>query len=293
MEIDVSIIIVNYNTLEMTKKCIESVVQFTKKNSFEIILVDNGSTDGSVEYFSKYPRITFIPNHKNLGFGRANNVGAKEAHGKYLFLLNSDTLLFNDIINVFFNYSESNGGKRLACCGCSLLDGKMQPTLSCGHFPSLMQEFSSIGFYRLYRKKFHRKWAVAYPFEKSRPEEVDYIIGADWFIKKELFDLLGGFDEDYFMYYEESDLAYRMRQIGYCSVLLPEKGIIHYGGASTGGVFSIRKFKLFFESKCLFYKKNEGVYKTLLMKFFSSIFYFSHPTYYKNLLSILRIIVKS
>lgn len=293
MEVDVSIIIVNYNTLEMTKNCIESVVRFTKKNSCEIILVDNGSTDGSEEFFSCYPGITFIPNHENLGFGRANNVGAKEAQGKYLFLLNSDTILLKDIVSVFFNYSESEERNGLACCGCSLLDGNMQPTLSCGHFPSLMQEFSSIGFYRLYRNKFHRKWSTAYLFEAQDPEKVDYVIGADWFIKRDVFELLGGFDEDYFMYYEESDLAYRIMQRGYYSVVLPTTGIIHYGGISTGNSFSEKKFMLFFESKCLFFRKNRGAFKTFFMKVFSSLYYLAHPAYYKSFSSILKIIIKS
>ena len=293
MEIDVSVIIVNYNTLEMTKKCIESVIRFTKKNSYEIILVDNGSTDGSVEFFTCYPNIHFIPNGDNYGFGKANNIGAKEAHGKYLFLLNSDTILLKDIISIFFDYSESNKSNSLACCGCSLLDGNMQPTLSCGHFPSLMQEFSSIGFYRLYRNLYHNKWATAYLFDIQHPEVVDYIIGADWFINRDVFESLGGFDEDYFMYYEETDLAYRIKHLGLCSVILPEEGIIHYGGISTGSIFSVKKFKLSFESKCLFFRKNQGKFRSILMKFLSLIYYFVHPAYYKHIGSILQIIIKS
>lgn len=293
MLIDVSIIVVNYNTLEMTKNCIESVIRFTKRNTYEIILVDNHSTDGSVEFFAKYPNIRFIPNGENYGFGKANNIGAREAQGKYLFLLNSDTVLFKDIISVFFDYSEANEQKRMACCGCSLLDGNMRPALSCGHFPSLMQEFSSIGFYRLYRKKYHSKWSTAYLFEEHQPQEVDYIIGADWFVKRNIFETLEGFDEDYFMYYEEADLAYRMSRKGYYSVVLPETGIIHYGGVSTGNFFSINKFKLSFKSKCIYFRKNKGVYKTFVMKIFSLLYYFVHPVYYKHLVPILHIIIKS
>ena len=105
---DVSVIIVNYNTFRMTADCIESVRQKTSGISYEIILVDNGSTDGSKDFFEQFEGIKYIYSDENLGFGRANNLGAKQASGDYLFLLNSDTLLINNAIKILYDYINTH-----------------------------------------------------------------------------------------------------------------------------------------------------------------------------------------
>ena len=127
---DVSIIIVNYNTLELTKNTIDSVNEKTKDLNYEIILVDNASTDGSVEFFEKEykNKIIFIKNDENLGFGRANNRGIKIAKGKYVFLLNSDTLLINNAIKILFDFMEKNNN--CGVCGGNLYTLTLQPTNS-------------------------------------------------------------------------------------------------------------------------------------------------------------------
>ena len=109
--IDVSVIIVNYNTLELTKACIDSVFEKTHCISFEVILIDNASHDGSREYFGHDKRITYIYSEKNGGFGYGNNLGMKVAKGKYFFLLNSDTLLINNAIYEFFKFAENHDPK--------------------------------------------------------------------------------------------------------------------------------------------------------------------------------------
>lgn len=118
---DVSIIIVNYNTRQLTSNCIESIFKYTNGVSFEVILVDNASTDGSIDFFTNDERIIFISSKENLGFGRANNLGYKVAKGRYIFLLNSDTLLLNNAIKIFCD-TMSNVDGNIACIGTLLRD---------------------------------------------------------------------------------------------------------------------------------------------------------------------------
>ena len=113
---DVSVIIVNYNTKNLTSDCIQSVIDKTSGVDYEIILVDNASTDGSKEFFENDVRLKYIYSDKNGGFGYGNNQGMEIARGKYLFLLNSDTVLLNNAIREFFDYAESHDEKRIYCC---------------------------------------------------------------------------------------------------------------------------------------------------------------------------------
>ena len=133
---DVSVIIVNYNTKRLTMECINSLRKHIANISYEVILVDNHSTDGSQELFAAMDGITYLYSKENLGFGRANNLGAKYAKGKYLLLLNSDTLLLNNAIEEFFCYMETASAK-IAGVGCYLLDIKGNVIHSYGSFPTL------------------------------------------------------------------------------------------------------------------------------------------------------------
>ena len=120
---DVSIIIINYNTRQMLANCLNSLYEFTKEIQFEVIVVDNASKDGSEQYIcSKFPQVKWVNSGGNVGFGRANNLGIKYAKGKYLFLLNSDTLLLNNATKAFYNYAESHIGERIGVLGCWLYD---------------------------------------------------------------------------------------------------------------------------------------------------------------------------
>lgn len=129
---DVSVIVVNYNTRQLTDDCISSIVDKTKNVSYEIILVDNHSTDGSREFFTNDSRVHYVYSNENLGFGRANNLGVEKARGKYLFLLNSDTVLLNDAISMLFSKMEELSD--VGCLGTMLLDAKHNVGLSYGHF---------------------------------------------------------------------------------------------------------------------------------------------------------------
>ena len=220
---DVSIIIVNYNTKQLVADCLATVFEKTKDVAYEVIVVDNASTDGSEEYITKrFPNIKWINSGENLGFGRANNLGAKYASGKYLFLLNSDTLLLNNAIRIFFDYAESHQHEKIGTLGSWLLDKDEKPNNSFGFFPCAKNEICYLlGKYQLPSLK-----------DIIEEKEVDYITGADLFIEKRFFEGLDGFDKNIFMYYEETDLQYRLARRGLSRKIIPGPRIIHLEGGS-------------------------------------------------------------
>lgn len=220
---DVSIIIVNYNTKYLLADCLATVFEKTKDVTYEVIVVDNASTDGSEEYITKrFPNIKWINSGENLGFGRANNLGAKYASGKYLFLLNSDTLLLNNAIRIFFDYAESHQHEKIGTLGSWLLDKDEKPNNSFGFFPCAKNEICYLlGKYQLPSLK-----------DITEEKEVDYITGADLFIEKCVFEGLDGFDKNIFMYYEETDLQYRLARRGLSRKIIPGPRIIHLEGGS-------------------------------------------------------------
>ena len=254
---DVSIIIINYNTLVLTKNTINSVIEKTQGIKYEIILVDNASADGSIEYFEEKYRnkIIFLKNRENLGFGRANNKGIEIAKGKYVFLLNSDTLLINNAIKILFEYMELN--PKVGVCGGNLYDGELNPTHSyLKKIPSIKTEinyfFNILG--KIVKKISKKRDDFNYS-ESAR--EVGYITGADMMIRKSILEKIGIFDEIFFMYSEEAELTYRIKQAGYKIISVPKAKIVHLEGKSTK--FKEKKFKMCLESKYKYFYKIYGI----------------------------------
>lgn len=245
---DVSIIMVNYNTKQLLADCLATVFKKTKDVAFEVIVVDNASTDGSEDYIKElYPNVKWINSGNNIGFGRANNLGVKYATGKYLFLLNSDTLLLNNAIRLFFDYAETHQQEKIGALGSWLLDKNKMPNNSFGFFPCAKNEICYLwGKYKL-------------PTEKDTATEknVDYITGADLFIEKRLFDEMDGFDKNIFMYYEETDLQYRMSLHGMSRKIIPGPRIIHLeGGSFEKKGLSLKRFMMAQTSYNYYLRKN-------------------------------------
>ena len=233
---DFSFVIVNYNTTALTLACVQSIYTFTKKNAFEVIIVDNASCDTTIgDIATQYPELIYIENKENLGFGRANNQGVKLSRGKYVFLLNSDALLTSDAGNAFFTFMEANENRQVACCGAALIDRNGKDQISYGNFPTFAEAFSALGFLRLYHRYHHQHLSSGVFNYSDEIRPVDYVCGADLFIRSTVITVLGGFDPDFFLYFEEVDLAARMKQAGYRSVIIPDVKIIHHEGASLGG----------------------------------------------------------
>jgi len=191
---DVSIIIVNYNTLKVTAQCLDSIFRLTCGLSFEVILVDNASTDGSKEIFSQDKRIKYIYSDRNLGFGKANNLGFQTAAGEYIFLLNSDTILLNNAV-LHLYAAIRNLPHHVACIGAQLLSADLKPIHSFGCFPTLPNTCATIG--RVYKNILGFKPVDSAIGISQKPFEVPYITGADLFIKRSVVDRLGLFDPDF------------------------------------------------------------------------------------------------
>lgn len=218
---DVSVIIVNYNTKNLTSNCIQSIIDKTLNVTYEIILVDNGSTDGSKELFEHDLRIKYIYSDKNGGFGYGNNLGMKFAKGKYLFLLNSDTLLHNNAIKEFFDFAESHNFKRIYCCYLTGEDGNY----ACSFF-----DFPAFSLKEFLKRILHLKTYVPIDYQNK---EIECASGADMFFPKKAIEQVGQFDERIFLYGEEGELQYRMRKEGYRGYILNTPKIQHLEGKSS------------------------------------------------------------
>jgi GT2 family glycosyltransferase len=240
----VSIIIVNYNTKELTKNCIDSLIKHILTTPIEIIVVDNHSNDDSVNYLrQEFSNINIITNNQNQGFGYANNVGVQKANGKYVLLLNSDTILLNDIIKSFVNVFEKNKHLKIGVLGSLLLSDKLEIIHSFGGFPYLLK--------KCLRRSVHDKSCQV--TEDAFVPAVDVVVGADMFMEKATYLRFNGFDQNIFLYEEEMELQYRMRREGFSSLIIKDKGIIHLKGMSSSQYFQ-RKCSLI--SSCYIMKKH-------------------------------------
>ena len=248
---DVSVIIVNYNTCDMTAACIESIYKNTVGVSFEVILVDNASIDNSRKKFKDDSRIIYIYENVNHGFGIANNIGVQRATGKYLFFLNSDTLLLNNAIYEFWKFCESLNEDVVV--GSYLVDQNLARAHSYSKFLTPQTELIK----------------MLSPFSKSNYEDlnsspsvkvVDYITGADLFIKKNIFLDHSGFFKGFFMYFEETDLQCRMSKSGIKRLVILGPKIMHLEGGSfnrNNRRFVLNSKKIMIqESKLLYFKRN-------------------------------------
>lgn len=255
---DVSIIFVNYKTKDLTVNAINSVNENTFGIEYEIFVVDNNSNDGSIEEIEhKFPNIKIIKNSVNAGFGTANNLAIKQANGKYIFCLNTDTLLINNAIKEMFDFMELN--KNVGACGGNLYDTDMKPTMSYANFPSL---WNSLSITWILRKFF--------PILRNHEEvktikKVDFITGADIFLRKSVIDEIGLFDEQFFMFYEEVDLCKRIKNAKHQIKVIPSAKIIHLEGKSTTNFWNNIQMRV--KSKYLYAKKHQSFIDILAIKF--------------------------
>ena len=277
----VSIIIVNYNTKRITQNCINSIIKFTKDISFEIILVDNASNDESKSFFRSLDGIKFIESNDNLGFGRANNLGFSYSTGKYIYLLNSDTILLNNAVKEFYDFMESQP-QSVSCLGSKLLseDG-ISENNSYGYFPSLtslLKSLSSIYFPLFFKKNISPNNQDIF--------EVDYIIGANIFIRRSVIEELGLFDPDFFMYFEETYMQFIYKSSGYLSKIISTPKVIHLeNGSDVGSInnYSFISRQYYFSSMFIFFKKRYSFFKYLLFRMIVIAYL---PLYFKSDLTI-------
>ncbi len=266
-----SIIIVSYNTKELTHNCIRTIRQYFTDGLYEIIVVDNASTDGSVQYLQQwFPEINVIANNENTGFGRANNIGAKNAKGEFIFLLNSDTIITKNILAAFVDFYNNHRHLKIGVLGSLMISEEHNVIHSLGPYPKFLKRYVKNGQQK-------KNAELLKEIEENYFGKTDIVVGANMFMAKNVFDFFGGFDENIFLYEEEMELQYRMQQNDYASYVINERSIIHLEGQSSESYF---RRKCSFISLCYIYKKHLSypayLYTRLRMTVFA-IFFFKNP----------------
>jgi GT2 family glycosyltransferase len=262
---DISIIIVNWNTRALLLDCLHSISAGLSQAEYEIWVVDNASTDGSADAIRQQaPQVQFLANSRNLGFARANNQAAHVARGRYLLLLNPDTVVAPGALNLLYQHLQNN--ERVGAVGPQLLnaDGSTQPSVE--RSPTLLREW-----WRLFHLD---KLAAVSGYSASYlagpgPISVEVIKGACLMVRRAALPGPEVFDEDYFVYSEETDLCARLRRAGWKLHWLPEATVTHLGGQSTGQVPD-ELFLELYRNKVLYFRKQRGpaaaaMYKLILL----------------------------
>jgi len=247
-----SLIIVSFNTKEILKNALSSIFAYCPREMFEVIVIDNNSGDGSAEMLNNFfgDKIKLIINKHNAGFGAANNLGAKIARGEYLFFLNSDIIAKEDILSGLAKIFESRPEIGILAPRLILPDGSEQKFAS-GNFPSL----ADLILGKIKKDAAEKKYI-----------KIDWVSGAALAIRKNLFDQAGGFDENFFMYFEDIDLCKRVKDISYQVAVLPSITVVHLGGKSLKN--DRQRKKHYYVSQDYFYKKHYGKLKLALLRFF-------------------------
>ncbi len=231
--LDISVIIVNWNTLKLLRDCIWSIYEHAGSISCEIIVVDNASSDGSPEMVkAEFPNVRLLENTRNHGFAHANNQGINIACGRYVLLLNSDTRLLDNALEKVVAFADQNPDA--AVVGCRVLnpDRTLQPT--CFMFPSMLNMIlSSTYLYKLFVKSrlFGRERMTWWNRDDVRP--VDVVTGCFMLVRSRAIEEVGMMDDRFFMYAEETDWCYRFKQAGWNVLFTPQAEIIHHGGQSS------------------------------------------------------------
>jgi hypothetical protein len=263
--LDLSIIIVNWNTRDLLAQCLQSVYDTTSNLDFEVVVVDNASTDGSQEMVrQEFPDVRLIANTENLGFAKANNQAIRRSRGRYVLLLNSDAFVRENTIEHMVAFMD--GHPEAGMAGCKLLyeDGRLQP--SCSTFPTLFTEFCiATGLDKLFPKSpLFGKYRMTYwDFDDVR--EVDVILGAFMLVCATAIGEVGLMDEGYFMYSEEVDWCYQFKEKGWKIFFYPHVEALHLWGGSIRQI-RIEMLIQMYRSRIAFFRKYYGRQSANLLK---------------------------
>lgn len=287
MDFDLSIIIVNWNTKDLLRECLESIVRETVSLSYEVWVVDNASKDGSADMMRReFGSVHLIANEENVGFGRANNQAYAHCMGKYTLILNPDTVILNDAVGKMVDFMETNPNAGVAGPKAIHPDGEIQ--VSWANFPSLSRIWTNnvswkaaLSIFRPLKRLLKseasytdRGFTVADTLHTRR---VDYLLGQFLLTRKAIVDQVGLFDEDVFMYEEESDFCYRVLKAGWETWFVPDAEIIHYERRSIDQLPNAYKIETDWtlRARAHFFRKHHGRMKMVLfyaLTLLSSIF---------------------
>lgn len=286
---DISIIIINYNTSNFSINCIESIISFSAKDiAYEIIVVDNNSQAPDLlileNSLQKFPEIKLLKNKKNLGFGGGNMMGANLAEGKYLAFVNNDTILLNDCFSIIINEMELNPS--FGVCGPQAYkeNGDILPTID--HFTSPLKELFGRSFLEFINKEIYPKRKCNY----LKPKRGQTVSGSFMVFRADEFNAIGGFDTNIFLYQEETDICKRLLKSNKFSYLIPKAKFIHYHGASTAKSIAIKtELKL---STLYVIRKHYGwlahkiIFIFLIAKYFIRSFF--KPKYWELFIALIK-----
>jgi GT2 family glycosyltransferase len=230
---DVSVVVVSFNTRDFVLPCLEALYRETRGVEFEVIVVDNASRDGSADAIeSSFPQVRLLRSERNLGFAAANNLAAGEARGRYLLLLNPDTIVRAGTLAAVLRLAERQPEARIYGGRTLFADGTLNPT-SCWGRPTIWSVFCrASGLAVLFRGSRLFDPESLGPWDRGSEREVDIVTGCFLLIPLAFWQRLGGFDASFFMYGEEVDLCLRARRLGARPRITPEATLVHHGGAS-------------------------------------------------------------
>src|SRR3989344_4610832 len=230
-----SIIIVSFNSKNYLKDCLDSLQKSTIVNKTEIIIIDNASSDGTGNFIKKhYPKVIFKKNKVNLGFAKANNIGINISQGKFVLLLNPDTIIPKNTLGFMVDFLEKKKDAGVATCLVELVDGQIDdachrgfptPWNSLCHFSGVSRFFPGSKFFNGYHLGFR---------DLDKTHEIDSCTGAFMLIKRSVGQKIKFLDEDYFWYGEDLDFCFRIKKSGFKVFFVPHVKIYHYKGVSSG-----------------------------------------------------------
>lgn len=256
---DVSVIIVNWNTRDLLRNCLKSIYEHGGQIDFRVIVIDNASNDGSAGMVKKdFPQVTLVENSENRGYAAACNQGIRTAGGRYVLILNSDTLICGSAIEKTVRYADEH--PEAAVVGCQVWENPKKVQMTCFGFPSVLNLFlDAFALNRIFKQNrfFGREWMLWWGRDSER--EVDVISGSFMFVRHEAIDKVGLMDEDYFLYYEETDWCYRLSKAGWKMLFWPGARIIHcHGGRNSSKQEAVKMFVQMQKSCLIFFKKHRG-----------------------------------
>lgn len=255
--VKLSIVIVCWNVREYLVECLRSIEVNQPSCRFEMIVVDNASADGTIDVIKKdFSKVTVVANNENRGFAAANNQGIERSKGEYILFLNPDTIVHPHSLDNLINFLDNNDD--VGACGPKLLNSDRTTQRSVRRFPSFrgaLYRHTAFRFLGIFKNKYE-KWVMK-DFDYNRQIEVDQLMGAALMTRKLVLQQVGSMDESFFVYYEEVDLCYRIKQAGWRIVYIPEAVVTHLGGRSAGQI-PVGKRIIAMTSLLKFFRKHRG-----------------------------------
>lgn len=261
--VNVSVIIVNYNRTDLTRKAVSSVIRFSP--DAEIIVVDNSPVKDDARILAvEFPVIKFIGLSKNEGFGYANNRGAETAQGKYFFFLNNDAFLMEDTPQILAAFCEENPNIGIVAPKLIYPDGSFQ--ISWGSDPSIINEWRIRRMHRRFEEKDH---TYISRIEKrfSSTTSMDWLTGAALMVRKDVYNMVGGFDEKYFMYFEDSDLCKQVRSMDYSIFYVPTTKVVHIRNETLKSCTATVALE-YRKSQLHYYRKHRNIWSRLALRIY-------------------------